>query len=55
VDEAGTEAAAATVVMMMKGAAPSGGKEFTADHPFLFFIKHKKTGTTLFMGCVEKP
>lgn len=55
VDEAGTEAAAATVVMMLKGLPPSDGKSFTADHPFLFLIKHRKTGAILFMGCVETP
>jgi serpin B len=54
VDEAGTEAAAATVVMMRKGRV-TGGTPFTADHPFLFLIRHVKTGTVLFLGCVEKP
>jgi serpin B len=28
---------------------------FEADHPFLFFIQHKETGTILFMGKVHNP
>jgi serine protease inhibitor len=50
VDEAGTEAAAATVVMMMKGGVPHVQATFTADHPFLFLIRHRKTGLILFLG-----
>ncbi len=56
VDEAGTEAAAATVVMMLKGMAPSGKPvEFTADRPFLFLIRHVPTNTILFMGRLSDP
>jgi serpin B len=56
VDEAGTEAAAATVVMMIKGGPPPGEPvEFVADHPFLFLIRHRKTGTILFLGRVTNP
>jgi len=55
VDEAGTEAAAATVVMMMRGSAPQVQAEFTADHPFLFLIRHKETGAILFVGRVTDP
>ena len=29
--------------------------EFKADHPFLFLIKHKETGTVLFLGDVLDP
>lgn len=57
VDEKGTEAAAATVVMMFFGAStkPDEPKEFLADHPFLFLIRERKTGCILFMGRVMTP
>jgi len=58
VDEEGTEAAAATAVMMAAGAAPMRPKEpkvFTADHPFVFLIRHKASGVILFMGRVTNP
>lgn len=57
VDEKGTEAAAATAVMMRLGAAPQPAQPvvFDADHPFLFLIRHERTGTILFMGRMEAP
>jgi len=57
VSEKGTEAAAATVVMMTLGAAidETEPKHFVADHPFDFFILHKATGGILFAGHVENP
>jgi len=55
VDEEGTEAAAATVVMMERTSAPQVQAEFTADHPFLFLIRHRKTGAILFVGRVTDP
>jgi len=58
VDEEGTEAAAATAVIMAAGAAPMRPKEpkvFTADHPFVFTIRHKASGVVLFMGRVTNP
>lgn len=58
VNENGTEAAAATAVIMMAGAAPGPAPsvpEFRADHPFLFLIQDKETGTILFMGRVSDP
>jgi serpin B len=56
VDEKGTEAAAATaVVMASKGAMPMPAKNFKVDHPFLFMIVDKKTGLVLFMGRVVDP
>ncbi len=57
VDEKGTEAAAATVVMMKLGAAPmpQEPKTFHADHPFVYEIRHAKTGAILFAGRVTKP
>jgi serpin B len=56
VDEKGTEAAAATAVVMAAGAgAPPKSILFTADHPFLFFIVDKPSGLVLFMGRVADP
>lgn len=59
VNEEGTEAAAATAVVMVDtGAGGSSSPEpvvFRADHPFIFFIEHKETGQILFMGKVENP
>ena len=57
VDEHGTEAAAATAVMAKSGGMPPAGEpiEFTADHPFLFFIRDTKTGAILFMGRLDDP
>ena len=54
VDEKGTEAAAATAVVMKEMAAmPSN--VFRADHPFIFIIQEKETGNILFMGRVTDP
>ena len=56
VNEEGTEAAAATaVVMMMRSAAFHQETKFRADHPFLFFIQHKPTKSILFLGRLVKP
>jgi len=55
VDEEGTEAAAATAVAWETTSLPPPPKPFTADHPFLFLIKHNKTGAVLFMGRVMEP
>ncbi len=54
VNETGTEAAAATAVIVM-GSAMEILPEFRADHPFLFFIMDKHTGAILFMGRVADP
>jgi serpin B len=51
VDEKGTEAAATTAVIIFD----SMGKIFRADHPFLFYILDKETGTILFFGRVVDP
>src|SRR5262245_48176460 len=56
VDEQGTEAAAATgVVVGVTAARPQQPPTFRADHPFLFLIRHNPTGTILFMGRVVDP
>jgi serpin B len=52
VTEEGTEAAAATAVKMKRGAPPLA---FVADHPFLFLIRDRQTGSILFMGRVLNP
>ncbi len=54
VDEEGTEAAAATGVVMERGPAPAP-VVFNADHPFFFLIRDRKTGSILFMGRVVNP
>lgn len=54
VNEEGTEAAAATAVIM--GAKSiEWSREFVADHPFLFFIYDRAAGAILFMGRIEDP
>jgi serpin B len=54
--EAAAEAAAATAVIMAKGAAmPKPVKEFRADHPFIFIIQEQTTGNILFFGRVSDP
>ena len=56
VNEEGTEAAAATaVVMELASAMPDPPVEFLADHPFIFLIRENRTGSILFMGRVEDP
>jgi serpin B len=56
VDEHGTEAAAATVVLMKRTSVAVGDPiDFTADHPFLFAVRHRPTGCILFLGRVANP
>jgi serpin B len=58
VDEAGTEAAAATAVMMAPSGPPRPAPappEFRADHPFLFLIRDLRSGTILFLGRLADP
>lgn len=57
VDEAGTEAAAASAVVMgIKSALPPKDlPQFIADHPFLYLIRDRITGTILFMGRLTEP
>ncbi len=53
IDEHGTEAAAATAVVMTAGAIPDP-KYVTVDRPFLFFIRDD-SGALLFVGQVTDP
>ena len=55
VDEKGTEAAAATAVVMRATSAPLDPVELTVDRPFLFLITDDETGAVLFMGRVVDP
>lgn len=55
VDEAGTEAAAATVVEIEVGEEASVPEVMRADRPFIFLIRDAEQGTILFMGRVVDP
>ncbi len=55
VNEEGTEAAAATGVVMTLKSAPRPSPVFRADHPFVFIIKDNTTNSILFIGRVVDP
>lgn len=55
VDEKGTEAAAATAIMMMGAGMPPKPLDFNVAHPFLYLIRDTNTGTILFIGRVVAP
>ncbi len=55
VNEEGTEAAAATGVVIRAMAMPAEPSEFRADHPFVFLIRDEPTGSILFLGRVNDP
>ena len=58
-DEKGTEAAAATAVVMMRVTSIVGEKpkpiEVRVDRPFLFAIQHRPSGACLFLGRITNP
>ncbi len=56
IDETGTEAAAATAVIMRKitSVNPADKVIFNANHPFVYLIKENKTGSILFIGQLVK-
>uniref|UniRef100_A0A8C2E412 Serpin B6 n=1 Tax=Cyprinus carpio TaxID=7962 RepID=A0A8C2E412_CYPCA len=55
VNEEGTEAAAATGVIIAGFSMPLPPKTFIADHPFLFFIRHNPSNSILFYGRFCSP
>ena len=56
VDEEGTEAAAATAVVMQRaGGLPAPPVPFVVDRPFLFAIHDVEDGAPLFLGRVADP
>lgn len=55
VNEEGTEAAAATAVVMKARCQPPPPPVFRADHPFVFLIRENYTGSVLFIGRVVNP
>jgi serpin B len=57
VEERGTEAAAATGVVMARTSAAIAQSPvvFRADHPFFFLIRDTSTGTILFLGRLVRP
>jgi serpin B len=55
VDEAGTEAAAASAVIVGTTSMPPEPVAVTLDRPFIFLIRDIQTGTILFIGRVMNP
>ncbi len=56
VNEEGTEAAAATGVAISLTSMPVDRPPvFLADHPFLFVIRHRQSGSILFIGRAANP
>ena len=55
VNEEGTEAAAATGVIMGLKSMPAEPIEVKIDRPFLFLIRDRETGAILFLGRVTNP
>jgi len=55
VDEAGTEAAAATAVVMKLTATPEEPVGVAVDRPFVFLIRDVETDAILFVGRVVNP
>lgn len=55
VNEAGTEAAAATAVIMQTVSVPSQQVDFNMNRPFIYLIRDNITGAVLFVGSVVNP
>jgi serpin B len=55
VNEEGTEAAAATAVMVRVTSLPIDPVQMQVDHPFIFMIRDSETGSILFTGRVVNP
>ena len=55
VDEQGTEASAATAVMMRPASLPLDVVDLTVDRPFLFALRDLETGAVVFLGRIADP
>jgi serpin B len=55
VDEQGTEAAAATAVVVGRTSLPAQQVNLNVDHPFIYLIRDDVTGEVLFVGRVLDP
>ncbi|XP_050421989.1 serine protease inhibitor 88Ea-like [Adelges cooleyi] len=55
VDEEGTIAAAATAVISSRSSRPVEPYKFRCNHPFVYFLFDKMTGSVLFMGVYNSP
>jgi len=55
VNEEGTEAAAATAVVVKELSFPKERAVFRADHPFIFIIRDMRSGSILFLGRIMDP
>jgi serpin B len=55
VNESGTEAAAATAVVLQRAAIAENTVAFKADHPFLFLVRDNRTHSILFLGRLTNP
>lgn len=55
VNEEGTEAAAATSVMVGITSVRPSPPVFRADHPFVFLIRENRSGSILFLGRIVNP
>jgi serpin B len=55
VNEEGTEAAAASIIIVMPASLPPPLQELRIDRPFIFIIRDVPTGTILFVGRVLNP
>lgn len=55
VDEEGSTAAAATVVISSRSARPAEPFQFECNHPFVFLIYDMKSKTILFSGVYAQP
>ena len=50
-DEEGTEAAAATVVVVVR--LSGDDPDFRVDRPFVFAIRERHSGTVMFLGAIN--
>ena len=55
VDEKGTEAAAATAIVMLESEALADDVELTVDRPFVYALRDMETGAILFLGRITEP